>query len=1137
MQTQISGASCLAGGGEMGALMRSVDWSRTPFGDVSSWPQSLRTTVSIMLESRFAMVVAWGPEFRFLYNDRYRPVLGAKHPASLGMPGAEIFPEVWPDLVGPEFERVRRGEAFAIDDWLLPLDRNGYLENCWFTVSYSPIRDESGDVGGVLAVVAETTGRVEGERRLATLRDLARRAADAKTVEQAFTNAAGVLRLNPVDVPFALLYLLDAHGTIAERVCSVGIAPEHAASVARVDLSRETQVRWPFADCLASGEPLVVDDLPARFGSLPGGAFEEPAHTAVLLPLTRPGLPHPYGILVAGVSARRALDDGYRGFYELAADHIATAINNARTLEDAQRRAEALAEIDRAKTTFFSNVSHEFRTPLTLMLGPTEDLLSGTYGALPAAQRDQVELLHRNALRLLKLVNALLDFSRIEAGRVEAVFEPTDLTQLTIDLASAFRSAIERARLQFEVSCLPLDEAVYVDRSMWEKIVLNLLSNAFKFTLEGRIAIALRTVDDRVELTVSDTGTGIAPAELPHLFTRFHRIAGVRARTTEGSGIGLALVQELVRIHGGTIGVDSTPGAGTTFTVSLPTGRAHLPSDRIMARRALGSTSVGAAPFVAEASRWLTGADAEQPAMGDGLVALPHDGSPAASVAPSADLPSDRARILVVDDNADMREYLQRLLETRWHVELACDGVAALHVLRTRPPDLVIADVMMPELDGFQLLRAIRGEERLRALPVLVLSARAGEESRVEGVEAGADDYLVKPFSARELLARVQAQLEFARLRWAAELERTRLKSLFMEAPAPICIFRGPDHRYEFANPSYARLVGDRPLIGQPIREALPEIAGQGFYELLDRVYQTGETHYGTEVPARLSPSARASSEFFFNFVYQPMRDLTGAVEGVMVFAYDVTDEVLARRAIEASIQSRDGFFSAASHELRNPIQALQMQLLSVVRQMDAGDEQLDREFVKVRVGKASQQVARLVRLLNTLLDTSRIAAGRLDLEREHLDLAAVVGDVVERLEPETQGLFQVHLAPAQGYWDRVRLDQVVTNLISNAVKYGNGHPVDVWVRAERDTVALVVRDRGIGIAVEDQAKIFEQFERGHREPQYEGFGLGLWISHQIVRALGGTISLHSEVNVGSTFTVTLPYGPTATDSSNKSDQ
>jgi hypothetical protein len=293
------------------------------------------------MPSRFAMVVAWGPEFRFFYNDRYRPVLGTKHPASLGAPGAEIFPEVWP-VVGPEFERVRRGEAFAIDDWLLPLDRNGYLENCWFTLSYSPIRDETGGVGGVLAVVAETTGRVEGERRLATLRDLARRASDATTPEQACMNAGQVFEGKPIDVPFALVYLLDPEGTAARRVCGVG--PVGSPGQCRDGaVASESDDQWRLGEVTRCGEMRVLSSLQNRFPMLPGGASDEHTHTAVVLPLSRPGLAHPYGVIVAGVSPRRALDDRYRDFFELAADHIATAISNAVALDDARRRVEALA--------------------------------------------------------------------------------------------------------------------------------------------------------------------------------------------------------------------------------------------------------------------------------------------------------------------------------------------------------------------------------------------------------------------------------------------------------------------------------------------------------------------------------------------------------------------------------------------------------------------------------------------------------------------------------------------------------------------------------------------------------------------------------------------------------------------------
>ena len=218
-----------------------------------------------------------------------------------------------------------------------------------------------------------------------------------------------------------------------------------------------------------------------------------------------------------------------------------------------------------------------------------------------------IDVARRNSLRLLKLVNSLLDFSRIEAGRAQATYERIDLANLTSDLASNFRSACERAGLQLVIDCPPLTELVYIDCDMWEKIVLNLLSNAFKFTFEGEIAVRLREVAGQAELSISDSGVGIPSPELPRLFERFHRIEGQKSRTYEGSGIGLALVQELIKFHKGTIKVDSAAGRGTTFTVTIPMGRSHLPSNRIGGERTMASTAVRAEAYVEEALRWLPG--------------------------------------------------------------------------------------------------------------------------------------------------------------------------------------------------------------------------------------------------------------------------------------------------------------------------------------------------------------------------------------------------------------------------------------------------------------------------------------------------------------------------------------------------
>jgi signal transduction histidine kinase len=369
-------------------------------------------------------------------------------------------------------------------------------------------------------------------------------------------------------------------------------------------------------------------------------------------------------------------------------------------------------------------------------------------------------MVHRNALRLLKLVNSLLDFSRSEAGRLKASYQPTDLAALTADLASTFRSAIERAGLRLRVDCRPLPEPVYVDHDMWETIVLNLLSNALKFTFAGSIDVCLRWCADHAELSVRDTGTGIPAHELPHLFERFHRVQGAESRTHEGSGIGLALVHELVRLQGGAIQVASRPHEGTAFSVSIPRGSQHLLPQHIgTARSSSFSRTERAAPFVEEALRWSS-------RRHSGAV----DPSPAES---STTVPEQGPRILVVDDNADLRAYIARLLGPRYEVETAIDGVAALDAARARRPDLVLSDIMMPRLDGFGLLRALRDEPSTRDVPVILLSARAAEESTIKGLDAGADDYLSKPFSARELLARVRTHVEQARMRreWVTELE------------------------------------------------------------------------------------------------------------------------------------------------------------------------------------------------------------------------------------------------------------------------------------------------------------------------------------------------------------------------------
>jgi signal transduction histidine kinase len=758
----------LGGGGEMGKLIRSMDWAKTPLGPIELWPQSLRTTVSLCLASNFPIALAWGPKHVQIYNDGYWPICGEKHPGAMGQDFTECWAAPWP-VIGKAFTSALAGETSFLENQRMFLDRNGYLEETFFTFSFSAIRDETGVVG-LFHPVTETTERMLSERRTRTLRDLAARAGKARTMEEAFTLAAQTLSDCQLDLPFVLFYLLDARGEEARLIASTGLPQGSAASPAVLDLSVSQKSAWPLADVARSGQAQTVRDLEARFGPLLCGEYLESQKDALALPITPPGCERPVAVLVAGVSSRLPLNETYRAFYDLVAAGVTTAVANGRAYEEERGRAEALAEIDRAKTAFFSNVSHEFRTPLTLMLGPLEDELAERDNPLPPARHERLETAHRNSLRLLELVNSLLDFSRIEAGRAQASYEPTDLAAHTEELASVFRSAIEKAGLTLNIDCPSLPEPVYVDREMWEKVVLNLLSNSLKHTFEGEITVRLRWCGEHAELTVADTGVGIAAAELPRLFERFHRVKGAKSRTHEGTGIGLALVKELVSLHGGTVRVESEEGEGSTFAVTVKAGTAHLAPDRVGGERGLASTATGAAAYVGEALHWLPSASA---------VSDPRSGSrPADSVStPGKTITPARARrprILWADDNADMRDYVRRLLADHYEVIAVPDGLTALAAAQSESPDLVLTDVMMPGLDGFGLLRELRADARTRTVPVILLSARAGEESTVEGLDAGADDYLAKPFSAPELLARVRTHLDLARARreWAQQLEQ-----------------------------------------------------------------------------------------------------------------------------------------------------------------------------------------------------------------------------------------------------------------------------------------------------------------------------------------------------------------------------
>lgn len=738
----LSAEQFLLGGGEMGALIRSMDWSDNPLGPPEQWPQSLKTSVSLCLSSTFPILIAWGPETIQIYNDAYRPICGAMHPESMGM-NFRVCWESALEVVGDKFTRGQQGEGTYIKDQQMFLFRYGYLEEAFMTFSFAPIRDESGGIGGIFHPITETTDKMLSARRTHLLRDLAALIGKAKSIDEIalLTEERHPDYVN--DLPFLLFYEISADGQQAYRKCAPGTedAEQLAPEVISVNLSN------PFGWELNSAqqEARLVENLSERFDLFSCKPYPESPHSAMVLPIFLSGKTSPYGFIIAGVSARRAMDEEYRGFYDLLANTFSTAVSNVHAYEQEQQRAEALAAIDRSKTAFFSNVSHEFRTPLTLMLGPLEDMKSH-----PLIQdeglKTTLNATHRNAMRLLKLVNNLLDFSRVEAGRIQASYQPVNIAEMTTDLASSFRSIIEKAGMKLKVQADASEMEGFIDVQMWEKIVLNLLSNAFKYTLEGKISVNLYEEGSDIILSVSDTGVGIPEHELPHMFERFHRVENSAGRTHEGSGIGLSLVNELVTMHGGSIKVRSVLGQGSVFTVSIPKGSYHLPADRIQDKDFKTASSGILDSFLQEASGLIE--DENTLKINDDAFAIQTD-----------------LQVLIVDDNLDMRSYLSRLLSPEFIVHTAINGADALEKLKTIVPDLILSDIMMPVMDGKELLKKIREKEEQHWIPLIFLSARAGEEARIDGLEAGADDYLVKPFSSQELLSKVRTQIKINRVK------------------------------------------------------------------------------------------------------------------------------------------------------------------------------------------------------------------------------------------------------------------------------------------------------------------------------------------------------------------------------------
>jgi len=660
----------LSGGGELGAMMRAHDWSASPLGDPRTWPQALRTVVGLMINSKFPMFVAWGPELGFLYNDSYREILGDKHPAALGGRFHDIWAEIWDDI-HPLIERALRGEATYADRMYLVMNRRGYQEPTWFTFSYSPVRDETGVIAGMYCACVEVTEQVLAEKY---------RNEENERFRALFEQAPGIVAvLRGPEHVFEL--------TNQSYMQLVGHRPITGKRAREALPEIVGQGFFELLDRVyATGEPFVGHALPVRLQREPEGPLEERYIDFVYQPI-RDVNGAVSGIFVEGsdVTARKLVEDELRA-------------------------------TNRQKDQFLAMLAHELRNPLAPIMTAAQLLKLGRLD--PKSTANASEIIVRQAEHMTDLVNDLLDVSRVTRGLVTLEKEELDLNAIVAAAVEQVRPLIDTRRHALTLQLSGQPARVIGDRTRLVQVISNILNNAAKYTAPGgRIVLAVTVDGERATVAVRDNGVGIAPEVLPYIFDLFTQAERTPDRSQGGLGIGLALVKSLVALHGGTVHAHSDGlGQGSEFSLVLP--------------------SVILPP-----------------------AAVP---DPAAAAAANAVPDNGNLRVLVVDDNADAAQMLAALLEVQGHaVSVEYDARGALARARHEHPDVLLLDIGLPDMDGYELARRLRAQPENAGATLVALTGYGQSQDRQEARRAGFDHYLVKPADLNEVndvLAQAEAR-------------------------------------------------------------------------------------------------------------------------------------------------------------------------------------------------------------------------------------------------------------------------------------------------------------------------------------------------------------------------------------------
>ncbi|KAG8828010.1 hypothetical protein FRC19_010518 [Serendipita sp. 401] len=1195
------------GGPTMVEMVEHFPWENTDLGPREEWDVCLRQAVDLTLNSPFPVSVWWGPDLTLVYNDAYAAMSTTKHPFILGQKGQVAWGELW-DILGPAVHECIKGNAVYKYDDLLFMDRleseEQSLEESYHSWSWTPIIDSRGHFVGLYNATFETSQKVVAERRLNTLQLLGSNTATAQNKETFCQAALATLEENDKDIPFAAFYLSDPSNADSEPTKSDTTPQNAGAPLPAFDsiklslrlggtiglsedfeyipqnlnivvhpmesplLNPPTQFRWPIQQAIRDKQPIrvaiphhVSDGIQRR-----RGWGDRPSH-AVVIPIAGDGDARPLGVLITGLNTRRSFDADYSKWVDVLRSSMSSLLAASIAREDEVKRAERLAELDAAKTALFSNASHELRTPLTLIGGPIADCMAEVKDAKIKAK---LATAARNIDRLVRLVDSLMDFSRLEAGRLEGRYSPVQFGPYVAELASVFRPVIEKANLNFTITYDP-DEtrAVLIDQDYMEKIIFNLIGNAFKYTLTGSIAVEVVYSEKDASLIVRDTGVGIPEADLPRIWDRFHRVEAT-SRSHEGTGIGLSLTKQFVHLHAGTIHVSSiTPSEGSsdhgsTFTATFPLGKDHLPASQLVYDAPSSKKQSYAKGIVAEAARWRQTGDSMTPSDSDESYSS-LDGHRYFDL--SFD-PEDL--VLLVDDNQDMLEYIKGIFGRYCHVRIANNGQVALEMARRFSPQLIISDVMMPILDGFGLVAAVKADPLLQAIPIILLSARAGDSNRAEGILCGADDYIPKPFSSRELLARANLQIQLGKRKRDMEYrfqERTKEVQILTDL-SPVGLFR-------VDNEGNMLQCNDR----------FRELSGLGLAresQWLDFVHQDYHSQVGVALNEALQKQHEGSVDFVFSNGIWVKCSFRWWKHGLVGTVTDMTvtrlyEESLTKRADEAeerrieAEERRRGqelLVDVTSHELRQPVSAVincagvVLGNLSRLRKVLGECEEQKQRFEVTRelLSEIDEDLESLNaielcgiaqgHIVNDILTLSRMQLHMLTLQESTFPFIREVRQVCSILfnEMRSKGIKYSlifgdsiqRLGIKYVSADKIRFGQVIINLLSNAIKFSqisteksisitvdvsrhpptddsckypadiadNEEPIPIGRRVPIQ-VYVSVKDSGPGLQPKDLELLFQRFQKGtNSEVVFGGSGLGLFVSRKICDLLGGKIEV-----------------------------